>query len=49
MNTNKKIDAIKVELSTVPDDIEDFIDENEIDKSSTRSEVDWKISKIEKL
>ena len=36
-------------MSTVPDDIEDFIDENEIDKSSTRSEVDWKISKIEKL
>ena len=49
VNTNKHIDTIKVELSTVADDIEDFIDENEIDKNSTRSEVDWKISKIEKL
>ena len=43
------IDAIKVELSTIADDTEDLIDENEIDESSTTSEVDCKISKIEEL
>ena len=40
----QKIDARRVELSTIADDIEDFIDEN-----STTSEVDCKISKIEEL
>ena len=45
----QRIDAIRVELSTIADDIEDFIDENEIDKNSTTSEVDCKISKIEDL
>ena len=45
----QRIDAIRVELSTIADDIEDFIDENEIDENSTTSEVDCKISKIEDL
>ena len=44
----QRIDAIRVELSIIADDIEDFIDENEIDENST-SEVDCKISKIEEL
>ena len=43
----QRIDAIRVELSTIADDIEDFIDENEIYENSTTWEVDWKISKIE--
>ena len=45
----QRIDAIRVELSTIADDIEDFIDENEIDENSATSEVDCKISKIEEL
>ena len=45
----KKVDAIRVGLSTIADDIEDFIDENEIDEISTTSEVDYKVSKIEEL
>ena len=45
----QRIDAIRVELSTIADDIEDFIDENEIDENSTTSEVDCKITKIEEL
>ena len=44
----QRIDAIRVELSIIADDIEYFIDENEIDENST-SEVDCKISKIEEL
>ena len=43
------IDAIRVALSTIADDTEDLIDENEIDENSTTSEVDCKISKIEEL
>ena len=45
----QRIDAIRVELSTIVNDIEDFIDKNEIVKNSTTSEVDCKISKIEEL
>ena len=45
----QRINAIRVELSTIADDIEDFIDENEIDENSTTAEVDCKISKIEEL
>ena len=45
----QRIDAIRVELSTIVDDVEDFIDENEIDENSTTSEVDYKITKIEEL
>ena len=45
----QRIDAIRVELSTIADDIEDFIDENEIDENSATAEVDCKISKIEEL
>ena len=45
----QRIDAIRVELSTIPDYIEDFMDENEIDENSTTSEVDYKIGKIEEL
>ena len=45
----QKIDAIRVGLSTIADDIEDFIDENEIDEISTTSEVDYKVSKIVEL
>ena len=45
----QRINAIRVELSTIADDIEDFIDENEIDENSATSEVDCKISKIEEL
>ena len=49
-NMDKQIiDAIRVELSTIADDIEDFFDENEIDENSTTSEVDYKITKIEEL
>ena len=49
-NMDKQIiDAIRVELSTIAGDIEDFFDENEIDENSTTSEVDYKISKIEEL
>ena len=43
------MDKQRVELSTIADDIEDFIDENEIDENSTTAEVDCKISKIEEL
>ena len=43
----QRIDAIRVELSTIADDIENFIDENEIDQNT--SEVDYKINKIEEL
>ena len=43
----QRVDAIRVELSTIADDIEDFIDENEVDKNSTTSEVDYKMQKIE--
>ena len=45
----QRIDAIRVELTTIADDIEVFIDENEIDKDSTTSDVDCKISEIEEL
>ena len=45
----QRIHAIRVELSTIADDIQDFIDENEIDENSTTSEVDCKISKTEEL
>ena len=43
------MDKQRVELSTFADDIEDFIDENEIDENSATAEVDCKISKIEEL
>ena len=45
----ERIDAIRVELSAVANDIEDFIDENKIDENSTTSKVDCKIIKIEEL
>ena len=45
----QRIDAIRVELSTIADDVEDFIDENEIDENSTTLEVNYKINKIEEL
>ena len=45
----QRIHAIRVKLSRIADDIQDFIDENEIDENSTTSEVDCKISKIEEL
>ena len=45
----QRVDVISVEISTIADDIEDFIDENEIDENSTKSEVDCKISKLEEL
>ena len=46
---NQRTDALRVELSTIADDIEDIIDENDIDENSTTSEVDCKSSKIEEL
>ena len=46
---NQRIDAIRVRLSTIADDIKDFIDENEVDENLTTSEVDCKICKIEEL
>ena len=46
---NQRIDAIRVRLSTIADDIKDFIDENEVDENLTISEVDCKIRKIEEL
>ena len=45
----QRVDVISVEISIIADDIEDFIDENEIDENSTKSEVDCKICKIEEL
>ena len=45
----QRIDAMTVELLIIADDIEDFIDENEVDENSTTTEVDCKISKIEEL
>ena len=36
----KRIEGIRAELSTVADDIEELIDENEIDENSTISEAD---------
>ena len=45
----QRVDVISVEISTIADDIEDFIDENEIDENSTKSEADCKISNIEEL
>ena len=45
----QRIDAIRVKLLAVADDIEDFIDENKIDENSTTSEINCKISKIEEL
>ena len=45
----QKIDAIRIELSTIADDVEDFIDQNEIDENSRTLKVDFKINKIEEL
>ena len=45
----QRIDVIRVELLTVADDIENFVDENKVDENSTTSEVDCKINKIEEL
>ena len=45
----QRVDVISVEISTITDDIEDFIDENEIDENTTKSKVDYKISNIEEL
>ena len=45
----ERIDAIRVELSAVADDTEDFIDENKIDENSTTWEIDCKIIKIEEV
>ena len=45
----QRIDAMTVELLIIADDIEDFIDENEVDENSTTTEVDCKISKIEEV
>ena len=45
----QRIDAIRVELSTIANDIEDFIDKNEIVENSTTSEIDCNISKIEEF
>ena len=44
-----RTDAIKVELSTIADNTEHFIDENEIDENSVKSVVDCKTSQIEEL
>ena len=45
----QRIDTMRVELLIIADDIEDFIDENEVDENSTTTEVDCKISKIEEV
>ena len=45
----QRIDVLRVELSVVAHNIEDFIDDNEIDVNSTTSEVDCKISKLKSL
>ena len=45
----QSIDATRVELSPVANDIEGLIDENETDDHSTTSEIDCLISKIEEL
>ena len=45
----QRIDTVRGELSTIADDIEDFIDVNEIDENLTTSEVDCKVSKIKEL
>ena len=45
----QRIDTVRGELSTIADDIEDFINVNEIDENLTTSEVDCKVSKIKEL
>ena len=45
----QRIDVLRVELSAVAHNIEDFIDDNEIDVNSRTSEVDCKISKLKSL
>ena len=42
----QRFDVIPEELSTTADDIENFIDENEIDENLTTPEVDCKIDKL---
>ena len=45
----QKIDSLKVDESTLAEDVDDFIDENEIDQSSTLEEIDVKINRMEQL
>ena len=46
----QKIDLLKTDESTVvAEDVNDFIDENEIDQSSTLEEIDTKINRMEQL
>ena len=45
----QKIDSLKIDESTLAEDVDDFIDENEIDQSSTLEEIDVKINRMEQL
>ena len=45
----QKIDLLKIDESTIAEDVDDFIDENEIDQSSTLEQIDAKIDKMEQL
>ena len=45
----QKIDSLKIDESTVAEDVDDFIDENEIDQSSTLEQIDTKINRMEQL
>ena len=45
----QKTDSLKIDESTVAEDVDDFIDENEIDQSSTLEEIDTKINRMQQL
>ena len=45
----EKIDALTIDESTIAEDIEDYIDENEVDVSTCIAEIDVKINKMEEF
>ena len=47
--SHEQIDALSIEELTIPDDISDFIDENQVEDMLDASETDSKISKLEEF
>ena len=45
----EKIDALEIDESTIAEDIEDYIDENEVDDATSIGEIDVKINKMEEF
>ena len=45
----QKIDSLKINESTVAEDVDDFTDENEINQSSNLEEIDAMVNKMEQL